>query len=463
MSRTTVHEGVRRLRFSRLLERQERGEISQEEAADLLGVHVRTFQRWAGRFTAEGESGLSDRRLGKRSPRRAPEEELERMLGLFRDTYADFTVKHFHEKLVRRHDYVLGYTVTTLALHSAGLVSKAPRRSKHRKKRARRPLPGMMVARKLASEPHQDGSPHVWIEGYARLDLIVTMDDATSRVLSAFLVEEEGTASTFQGLREVIERHGLFCEFYTDRGSHYFHMPEAAGPVSKTQLTQVGRALKQLGITTIAAGSPQARGRSERVFRTLQDRMPKELRLAEITTVEAANAWLTTYMAEHNAQFAVAPEQEGTMFVADRDGAWREILCVREERVVAKDNTVAWNGLRLQLPESPLRRHFVKATVRVHAYPDGTTAVFLGPHRLARFTAQGAEIVAAPTAPSMAAGSASSRRGLAAAERGAAAERRPALTAPRPAAQGKPRVGTKKRASSRTKKRTGTPRSKRAA
>ena len=157
MSRTTVHEGVRRLRFSRLLERQERGEISQEEAADLLGVHVRTFQRWAGRFTAEGESGLSDRRLGKRSPRRAPEEELERMLGLFRDTYADFTVKHFHEKLVRRHDYVLGYTVTKLALHSAGLVSKAPRRSKHRKKRARRPLPGMMVARKLASELHQDG------------------------------------------------------------------------------------------------------------------------------------------------------------------------------------------------------------------------------------------------------------------------------------------------------------------
>ena len=220
---------------------------------------------------------------------------------------------------------------------------------------------------------------------------------------------------------------------------------------------------KQLGITTIAAGSPQARGRSERVFRTLQDRMPKELRLAEITTVEAANAWLTTYMAEHNAQFAVAPEQEGTMFVADRDGAWREILCVQEERVVAKDNTVAWNGLCLQLPESPLRRHFVKATVRVHAYPDGTTAVFLGPHRLGRYTAQGAEIVAAPTAPRMAAGSASSRRGLSAAEREATAARRPALTTPRPAAQGKARVGTKKRASSRTKKRTGAASSKRAA
>ena len=374
MSRTTVHEGVRRMRFSRLLERQERGEISQEEAADLLGVHVRTFQRWAGRFTAEGESGLSDRRLGKRSPRRAPEEELERMLGLFRDTYADFTVKHFHEKLVRRHDYVLGYTVTKLALHSAGLVSKAPRRSKHRKKRARRPLPGMML--------HQDGSPHVWIEGYARLDLIVTMDDATSRVLSAFLVEEEGTASTFQGLREVIERHGVFCEFYTDRGSHYFFTPEAGGKVSKTQLTQVGRALAQLGIKHTAAYSPEARGRSERMFRTLQDRLPKEFRLAGITTVEAANRWLAeTGIGEHNARFEVAAEEDGTAFVADTAGLWRETLCVQAERVVAKDNTVAWHGRHLQLPESRLRRHFVRASVRIHEYPDGKTSAHLGPHR----------------------------------------------------------------------------------
>ena len=383
MNGATIHEGVRRMRFSSLLDRQERGEITQEEAADLLGVHVRTFQRWSDRFTSEGEGGLSDRRIGKASPKRAATEEIERMLGLYRDKYSDFTVKHFHEKLVRRHNYVLGYTVTKLHLHASGLVRPAETRSAHRKKRARRPLPGMML--------HQDGSRHAWIEGLAALDLIVTLDDATSKVLSAFLVDEEGTASTFRGLRDVIGTHGLFCEFYTDRGSHYFYTPEAGGKVSKTQLTQVGRALSQLSIKHIAAYSPEARGRSERMFRTLQDRLPKEFRLAGITTVEAANTWLTEIgIAEHNALFEIEPEEAGTAFVPDTKELWREALCVQEERTVAKDNTVAWNGLHLQLPESRLRPHFVRATVRVHEYPDGTTSVHLGPHRLADFTAEGA-------------------------------------------------------------------------
>ena len=411
MSEATIHEGVRRMRFSSLLDRQERGLITQEEAAAMLGVHVRTFQRWSERFTAEGDDGLSDRRLGKVSPKRAPTVEIERMLGLYRDKYADFTVKHFHEKLVERHGYVLGYTVTKLHLHTAGLVRPAEARSAHRKKRARRPLPGMLL--------HQDGSRHVWVEGLAPLDLIpdqgsgTTLDDATSRVLSAFLVEEEGTASTFRGLREVVERHGLFCEFYTDRGSHYWYTPVAGGKVSKTQLTQVGRALGQLGVKHIAAYSPEARGRSERAFRTLQDRLPKELRLAGIRTVAAANGWLSrTGIAQHNALFAIDPEEAGTAFVADTAGLWRETLCEQEERVVAKDNTVAWNGLHLQLPESRLRPHFVRATVRVHAYPDGTTSVHLGPHRLADFSAAGRlQEPAAPGRPHEPAGS--SRRRVA--------------------------------------------------
>lgn len=178
-----------------------------------------------------------------------------------------------------------------------GLVRRAPKRSAHRKKRPRRPLRGLLL--------HQDGSRHAWLEGQAALDLIVTMDDATSELLSLFLVEEEGAASTFRGLREVVAEHGLFCALYTDRGSHYFETPEAGGKVSKTQLTQVGRALKQLGIEHIAAYSPEARGRSERLFRTLQDRLPKELRLAGIKTLEAANGWFKDhYMAEHNRRFA---------------------------------------------------------------------------------------------------------------------------------------------------------------
>ena len=435
------------MRFESLIGRWDGGEIGQAEAAEMLGVSVRTFQRWADRYEDAGLEGLADRRLGRPSARRAPQEELERMLGLYRDKYSDFTVKHFHEQLVRRHGYVLGYTVTKLALHAAGLVRPAPKRSAHRKKRPRRSLRGMLL--------HQDGSRHAWLDGQPGLDLIVTLDDATSEVLSLFLVAEEGTASTLLALREVVGEHGLFCALYTDRGSHYFETPKAGGKVSKTQLTQVGRALKQLGIEHIAAYSPEARGRSERLFRTLQDRLPKELRLAGIKDVEEANTWLKAhYMAEHNALFAIAPEEEGTAFVADRAEAWRDILCVIEERVVGNDNTIAWSGLRLQLPESRLRPHFVRAKVQVRAYPDGTIAVDLGPHRLARYTREGELIVAAPTAASQAAGSAPSRRGLEAAEPGSTSARRPALTAPRPAAHAQERVGTEKRASGRTKKLT---------
>lgn len=394
MNRAALHEGLRRMRFESLLDRHKGGEISQAEGAEMLGVSERTFRRWTERFEEEGEAGLCDRRLGRPSPKRAPAEEIARMLGLFKDKYADFTVKHFHEQLRKRHSYKLGYTVTKVHLHRAGLVRPAPKRPAHRKKRPRRPFVGMML--------HQDGSRHAWLEGQAPLDLIVTLDDATGAIYSAFLVEEEGTASSFQGLREVIERHGLFCSLYTDRGSHYFFTPQAGGKVSKTQLTQVGRALSHLGIEHIAAYSPEARGRSERVFRTLQDRLPKELRLAGIATVEAANAWLAeTYIAEYNRLFAIEPLEEGSAFVADTAGVWRETLCVIEERVVANDNTVAWAGRRLQIPPSRLRPHFVKASVRVHEYPDGSVSIFLGPHRLARFDAGGTEIVSAPAATSL--------------------------------------------------------------
>jgi transposase len=446
MGTASIHEGVRRMRFSSLLERQERRDITQEEAAELLGVHVRTFQRWAERFEEEGEAGLADRRLGRPSPKRAPPEELERVLGLYRDKYADFTVKHFHEQLVKRHGYKLGYTVTKLHLHAAGLVAPARKRSAHRKKRARRPLRGMML--------HQDGSRHVWIEGLPAMDLIVTLDDATGEVYAMFLVAEEGTASTLRALREVIEAHGLFCSLYTDRGSHYFHTPKAGEPVSKTQHTQVGRALSHLGIEHIAAYSPQARGRSERAFRTLQDRLPKELRLAGIGDVAVANRWLREhYIGEYNNAFAIAPEQEGTAFVPDREGAWREILCVIEERTVGNDNTIAWAGHRLQLPASRLRPHFVKTTVRVHEYPDKTVSVFLGPHRLASYAGDGALLVP-PTAASLAACSTASRDGLAKVERGATPARRPPLTRSARAAAPPVRVGAEKRLPSRTKKRT---------
>ena len=384
MNRTEVLQGVRRMRFEELLSRHEGGGLSQEDAARMLGITDRTFRRWRDRLREEGPSGLADRRLGKPSSHRAAAEEIVRMLGLFRDHYADFTVKHFHEQLRKRHGYKLGYTVTRVNLQAAGLVRPAPRRSAHRRKRPRRPLPGMML--------HQDASRFAWLPG-SQLDLVVTLDDATSAIYSAFLVPEEGTASSLRGLAEVIARQGLFCELYTDRGSHYFHTPEAGGRVDRNRPTQVGRALAQLGIVHIPAYSPEARGRSERAFRTLQDRLPKELRLAGFdgtAAIETVNRWIAErYLPDYNAAFAVAPEQDGSAFVPDRQGAARDVLCIQEERQVGNDNTVVWRGRRLQIPPSPLRPHFVRTRVRIHEYPDGAIAVFHGPHRVGEYDPAG--------------------------------------------------------------------------
>ncbi len=381
MRRTELLQGLRIMTLEVVLERCRARELSQVEAAEILGVHERMFRRWRDRCEDEGLDGLYDRRLGKASAKRVPVDEVAQVLTLYRARYRGFTVKHFHEKLVSHHDFRWGYTWTKTTLQGAGLVRTAKRRGAHRRKRPRRPMAGMML--------HQDGSSHEWVPGQW-WDLIVTLDDATSDIYSAFFVDEEGTMSSFRGLAEVIARHGLFCAFYTDRGSHYWHTPEAGGKVDKDKPTQVGRALNQLGIAFIAAYSPEARGRSERAFGTLQDRLPKELRLAGITTMEAANRFLwEVYLPAHNARFAVAPEQPVSAFVPDRLAAYRDILCVQEERTVGNDNTVRYGGLSLQIPEHAHRRHFVKVKVRVHHYPDGALAVFHGPRCLARYHQDG--------------------------------------------------------------------------
>jgi len=291
-------------RFEDALDRYKKGRLTAEEAGELLGLSGRHFRRQCARYAEAGIDGLCDRRLGKASPRRAPQNELDRMHLLYREEYADFTVKHFHEELSKHHNYRLGYTTTRLSLQSAGLVKPATARGKHRKKRPRRPLPGMLL--------FQDGSPHRWIGALGHdLDLIVTLDDATSHITSAFLVEQEGTMSSFIGLRETIEAHGLFGALYTDRGSHYFYTPAAGGKVDKTHLTQVGRALAQLGIRHIPSYSPEARGRMERVFGTLQQRLPPELRRARARTIEAANAYLReTFVPAHNARFGKPAAEE---------------------------------------------------------------------------------------------------------------------------------------------------------
>jgi transposase len=369
------------MRFLDILGRYEAAEFNQLEAAELLGVDERTFRRWRQRFEDDGEAGLLDRRLGKASGKRVPIDREHEVEALYRERYQGFTAKHFHEHLVAKHNFAWSYTWTKTFLYSKGLLEKAKRRGAHRRKRPRRPLPGMML--------HQDGSRHVWVQGQSALDLIVTLDDATSAIYSAFLIEEEGTASTFRGLREVFGERGLPLSLYTDRGAHYFFTAEA-GAIDRKQPTQVGRALERLGVEHIAAYSPQARGRSERVFQTLQDRLVKELALAEIDTIEAANVFIRDrYIPAHNARFAVPAEQPGTAFVAIPGVDLDEVLCVQEERQVGNDNCVSFNRLKLQIPESPLRAHFVKARVKVRQYPDGSHAIFHGQRCLGRYDKKG--------------------------------------------------------------------------
>lgn len=391
MGRARVLSEVRMMRFDEVMGRLNDGRLSCEEAADVLGMSASTFYRWRQRYEAKGVEGLADGRLGKASGRRAPVDEVTRMLELYETRYFDFNVKHFHEKLAE-HGIQRSYTWTKTRLQEAGKVKKAKKRGAHRRRRPRKPLPGMML--------HQDGSRHEWVPGQW-WDLIVTMDDATGEVYSAFFVAEEGTASSLRGIQEVIARHGLFSSLYTDRGSHYWVTTEA-GKVDKDNPTQVKRALDRLGIELIAAYSPEARGRSERMFGTLQGRLPPELRLAGITDLEAANKFLAEkFLPDHNEQFREAPAEEGSAFTPWVGGtpgsgpgqALADHLCIQEERVVGNDNTVRYDRRVLQIPADKHRHHYVKCRVKVHEYPDGTLAVFHGPRCLARFQADGSPLL----------------------------------------------------------------------
>jgi transposase len=383
MNRTSWLQERRMTKFSEVLGRWRQHKLSASEAGELLGMSERTFRRHRQRYEAEGLAGLADKRLGHASVRRVPADRITWMLELYTSQYRGWNAKHFHEHLVKRFGFDWGYTWTKTQLQLSGLMERAPKRGAHRRKRPRKPCEGMML--------HQDASRYEWLKGKAMLDLVVTMDDATSTVYSAFLIEEEGTVSTFRGLLDVLTVHGLPCSLYTDRGSHYFYTPKAGEVVDKDRLTQVGRALAHLGIEHIPAYSPEARGRSERMFSTLQDRLAKELALAGIDDMDAANRFIAeVYLPEHNARFARPPELEEKAFVPIADKTvLHEILCVEEERIVGHDNTVSFAKLRLQLPESKARAHFVKARVRVRKYVDGSLAVFHGPRLLGRYTPDG--------------------------------------------------------------------------
>ena len=362
---------------------QDRG-LTQEEAGQLLGVSGRTFRRQIARFEAEGMQGLIDLRMSQISCLRAPADEVLGLQRLYSSSFSGWNVKHFHAWYGRDHGGTRSYSWVKNVLQEAKLVVRSKLRGKHRKKRERKPLPGMMM--------HQDASTHEWVPGQM-WDLVVTMDDATSEHTSMFFCAQEGSDSSFHGIGQTIARKGLFCSLYTDRGSHYFHTPEAGGKVDKSKPTQVGRGLKQLGIEHIAAYSTEARGRSERAFDTHQGRLPHELAKAGITDMNAANGYLErVYMPNHNAEFAVPATEAGTAYVPYIGVGLPDILCSQFERVVGNDNCVSYECFKLQIPKSSARAHYVKTNVYVHQYVDGTMALFHGPRKLADFDPQGKPI-----------------------------------------------------------------------
>jgi transposase len=359
--------------------------ITWMEAAEIAGVTDRTMRRMRERYQEFGYTGLFDQRRGKRSIHRVPMDRAEEVLRLYREVYFDLNIRHFHEKLRDEHEITLSYTWVQQALQGAGLVAKRRKRGPHRRRRPRRPLPGMLL--------HIDGSKHRWLQDGQWHDLIVILDDATSEIYYAQLVDEESTRTVMVGLRQVIETQGLFCALYSDRGSHFFVTMKAGEKVDKTRLTQLGRALKELGVQMIPAYSPQARGRSERSFGTWQGRLPQELRLAKITTVEAANEFLRErYIAEFNAHFAVVAEEKGTAFrrCSRKDLDW--VFTIQTERVVAKDNTVAIAARSWQLDKTRFRHTLAGSTVTIHEHLDGTVSVRFGPHVVGRFTADGTSL-----------------------------------------------------------------------
>ena len=383
MKKAELKEGVLEMRFEEVYDRFQKSRLTTEEASDLLGICSRTFLRLRMRYEEEGLEGLYDRRLRNPSAHRAADSEVKRIMKLYAEKYRGFNVKYFHEFACREHGLKYGYTWTKNQLEKVGLVRRSKRGGDHRLRRDRRPMAGMMI--------HQDGSTHAWIPGLGyNVDLIVTMDDATSLVASAFFVPQEGTESSMRGLQETIEKYGLFCSFYTDRGSHYAYTPEAGGKVDKSVLTQVGRALRQLGINHICAYSPQARGRSERMFGTLQGRLPKELELKGIRTIEEANRYLKeVYLPLHNQQFTVHAREEKSAYIPWAGGQLKEIFCLQEERVVQNDNTVSYQGKRLQIGKDDLRHHYVKTTVQVREYLDGTLSLYYGPRCIGTYNKEG--------------------------------------------------------------------------
>ncbi len=358
------------------------GQLNWVQAADILAItprHMRRIRRGIERW---GMSAVMDQRGGRPRRRRIKAGTVALLCRLKRDVYTDFSVQHFYEQVIDKHGVKVSYNWLRLMLQEAGVVEKEPGRGQYRRRRERRPMVGMLV--------HLDASTHEWIAGLPMHDLVVALDDADGRMLYARFFAQEGSASTFAALESVLRRFGRFCELYTDRASHFCHTGQAGQGPSDEQNGQVSQALRALGIRQILARSPQARGRSERAFGTIQGRLPQELRLNRITDYDAANRYLEqVFIPDFNRRFTVTPTQKESAFSKLGGIDLELLLSSRYERVVRNDNTVTFNRLILQLPPSRQRIHFVRCPVVVHQFANGSLGVSYQGRLLARYDPAG--------------------------------------------------------------------------
>jgi len=373
----------RAMKVQEVILRAMSGQILWLEAAEILGITDRQMRRWKKRYEKYGYDGLYDRRKKMPSPKRMPFEKAKKILKLYREKYFDFNISHFYDKLREEHNIKISYNWVRLALQGAGLIEKRTRHDKHRKRRPRRPLIGMMI--------HMDGSPCDWLGNGTMCDLVHAYDDANNKLYDLELVKEEDAITCMGMLKTVVEKKGIFCSLYTDRASQFFLTKKAGESVSRDRLTQIGRALQELGIQAIPGYSAQARGRSERLNRTLQGRIPQELRYRGIKTIQEANKYLKTeYIKEHNKRFVRKPEQKGTAFIpAPKNIDLDKIFCFKHERTVNNDNTISFNNRILQIGPSELRVSFAKCRVIVYEHLDGSISVGYGPHMLGYYLPKG--------------------------------------------------------------------------
>ena len=361
------------MKVQEVLMRAIAGKLSWCQAAEILGTSMRSVRRWRAHMEEFGVDGLIDRRKRRPSEKKVPLAEIQRVVRLYTERFSHYNMRHFHQVATRDHGVTFSYTLLRRVLQESGLVKKKKGRGRHRRRRERRACFGEMV--------HLDGSTHPWIRRRPELrwTLMQVVDDATSMALYAQFEEGETTLGVFRALSTVVEEYGIPMNLYTDRASWAFETPHAGEPVDKTKLTRVGEAMKRLGVEHIPSYSPQARGRSERVNRTYQDRLVNELDTAGIVTMEEANRYLREiYLKDHNARFSVAPRDPESAFVPAKGLDARALFYEQEDRTVRKDNTVSLDGICLQISKQPGRTTCAGMVVQVRRFMDRSMVIMRG-------------------------------------------------------------------------------------